>query len=241
MTRLYSLACTLIVAMLFNTAYAQAPNTLTDQEKKDGWQLLFNGKDLTGWHSFQRNAPGKSWQVKNGIINRIKNKNSKPEDYRDLVTDKEYANFDFKVEWMVDTPANSGVMFYVNEGPQFQNTYESGPEMQITDLYVDGDSRIHKCRAGCLYDLIEVDTEWVTVGGRWNLYEIKCQDGHLQFFQNGHKVVDTQMWDDNWRKMIAASKFTEWPGFGTFTKGHISFQGTEYGKIYFRNIKIKEL
>lgn len=220
---------------------AQAPNTLTEQEKKDGWQLLFDGKDLKGWHSFQENAPGKSWMVKDGMITRIKNAQSKPEDYRDLVTDGEYENFDFKVEWKIDAGSNSGIMFYVNEGPQFHETYESGPEMQVTDLYVDGDSRIHKCRAGCLYDLIEVDTEWVTVGGKWNVYEIKADHGHLQFFQNGHKVVDTQMWDDNWRKMIAESKFSEWPGFGTFKKGHLSFQGTEYGNIYFRNIKIKQL
>jgi hypothetical protein len=233
--------CTITLLMLPGLLHAQLPNTLTEQEKKDGWVLLFNGKNLTGWHSFHDSVPSKGWKVNNGIITRIKTADSKPEDYRDLVTDKEYANFDFKVDWMIEPGANSGVMFYVNEGPQFHETYESGPEMQITDLYVDGDSRIHKCRAGCLYDLIEVDTEWVTIGGKWNTYEIKCVDGHLQFFQNGHQVVETQMWGDDWRKMIAATKFSAWPGFGTFKKGHISFQGTEYGKIYFRNIKIKEL
>ena len=142
---------------------------------------------------------------------------------------------------MVEPGGNSGLMFYVSELPQFHDTYESGPEMQITDLYLGGDSRINKCRAGDLYDLIAADTEWVTVGGKWNLYEIRAQNGHIQLFQNNHKIIDTYFWTDDWKKLIAGTKFTQWPGFGTFKKGHISFQGTENGKLLIRNVKIKPL
>lgn len=220
---------------------AQKFNTLTEQEKKDGWQLLFNGKDLKGWHSFQRNTAGKCWTVQNGNIALIKTPKSKPEDYRDLVTNEEYDNFHFKAEWLVERGGNSGLMFYVNEGSQFNDTYESGPEMQITDLYEMEDSRINKCRAGDIYDLIACDTEWVSVGGKWNTYEIIAKDGHIQLFQNNHKVIDTYFWTDEWFKLIAKSKFAQWPGFGTFKKGHISFQGTENGKLLIRNIKIKPL
>jgi hypothetical protein len=49
------------------------------------------------------------------------------------------------------------------------------------------------------------------------------------------------MWNDHWRNMIKNSKFEQWPGFGTFKKGHISFQGTENGKLWYRNIKIRKL
>jgi len=241
MTNKPMLLCMLVACTLLTKVHAQQQNMLTEQEKKDGWQLLFNGKNLKGWHSFQEDSAGKSWQVQDGVIALIKDSKTKRADCRDLVTDQAYDNFDFKVEWQETPGSNSGVMFYVNEDPKYHDTYETGPEMQITDLYVDGDSRINKCRAGDLYDLVPADTEWVTVGGKWNLYEIKSQNGHLQFFQNGHKIVDTYMWDDNWRKMIAATKFTAWPDFGTFKKGHISFQGTEYGKLMFRNIKIKQL
>ena len=78
-------------------------------------------------------------------------------------------------------------------------------------------------------------------GGRWNTYEIIANHGHLTLIQNGHKIVETQMWDDHWRDMIKNSKFVEWPGFGTFEKGHISVQGTENGKLWYRNIKIRKL
>src|SRR5665213_3446454 len=214
-------------------AKAQQNNTLTASEKQDGWQLLFNGKDLAGWHSYLAKEPGKAWQVHNGMIMLNKNSKSVYGDFADLVTDDEYENFDLQLEWKMEPCANSGVMFYVNESPQYKNTYESGPEMQIADLNCNDDGRILKCRAGDLYDLISADTEWVNQAPKWNKYEIIARDGHLTFFMNGHKTVDTQMWDQNWNEMIKNSKFIEWPGFGTFKTGHISFQGTENGKLWY--------
>jgi hypothetical protein len=237
-----SLIILIIGGILFsNTTSAQIPNILTQKETQQGWRLLFNGKDLVGWHSYQEKVAGKAWQVQDGAIVLNKNNKSVYNDYADLVTDEEFENFDLKVEWKMEPCANSGVMFYVNESPQFKNTYESGPEMQIADLACNDDGRILKCRAGDLYDLISADTEWVNKGGRWNNYEIISKNGYLTFFMNGHKTIETNMWDDHWRDMINNSKFVEWKGFGTFKKGHISFQGTENGKLWYRNIKIRKL
>jgi hypothetical protein len=232
----------------FQKTIAQSQNTLTPQEKADGWQLLFNGRDLTGWHSYLEKAPGKAWQVKDGTIFLNKNSKSVYNDFADLVTNDEYENFDLKLEWKMEPCANSGVMFYVNESPQYKNTYETGPEMQITDLscmYTSNhseisDSRINMHRAGDLYDLVPADTEWVKPAPEWNTYEIIANNGHVQFFQNGHKIVDTEFWDNNWWKNISRTKFHQWKDFGTFRTGHISIQGTEDGKLWFRNIKIKK-
>jgi Domain of Unknown Function (DUF1080) len=227
--------------LFFNLSSAQITNSLTAQEKSEGWKLLFNGTNLAGWHSYLANAPGKAWQVEDGTIFLNKNNKSTYHDFTDLVTDDEYENFDLKMEWKMEPCANSGVMFYVHESPEFKNTYESGPEMQIADLDCNDDGRILKCRAGDIYDLISADTEWVNKGGQWNRYEIKSQNGHLILYMNGHKTIETQLWDNHWFDMIKGSKFTQWPGYGTFKKGHISFQGTENGKLWYRNIKIRKL
>ena len=224
-----------------NFSFSQTPNTLTAKEKSEGWILLFNGKDLSGWHSYLEKAPGKAWQVQNGTIMLNKNSKSVYEDYADLVTNDEYGDFDFKMEWKMEPCANSGLMFYVHESPEYKDTYESGPEMQIADLACNDDGRILKCRAGDLYDLVPSDTEWVNQAPQWNLYEIVSKNGHVEFFQNGHKILQTDLWNDHWREMIKNSKFAEWPGFGTYKKGHISFQGTENGKLWYRNIKIRKL
>jgi hypothetical protein len=238
----FKLFLVLIAATFFsNITLAQTPNTLTAKEKSEGWMLLFNGKDLSGWHSYLQEAPGKAWQVHNGTIMLNKNDKSVYEDYADLVTDEEYGDFDLKMEWKMEPCANSGLMIYVHESPEYKDTYESGPEMQIADLACNDDGRILKCRAGALYDLVPADTEWVNQAPAWNLYEIISKNGHLEFFQNGHKILQTDLWNDHWREMIKNSKFVEWPGFGTFKKGHISLQGTENGKLWYRNIKIRKL
>jgi hypothetical protein len=231
----------IILCFLPNISFCQTLNTLSASEKAEGWQLLFDGNDLKGWHSYLEKEPGKAWQVQNGMIMLNKDSKSVYRDFADLVTDDEFENFDLKMEWKMEPCANSGVMFYVHESPEYKDTYESGPEMQIADLACNDDGRILKCRAGDLYDLISADTEWVNQAPLWNQYEIIANNGHLTFYMNGHKTVETQMWDEDWMAMIKNSKFIEWPGFGTFKKGHISFQGTENGKLWYRNIKIRKL
>jgi len=241
MNKMVTLSLIIVATSCLSLNVIGQQNILTTKEREDGWKLLFNGKDLQGWHSYMAKKPGKAWQVQNGNIFLNKNKSSVSNDFADLVTDDEFENFDFKVEWKMEPCANSGVMFYVHESSDFKDTYESGPEMQITDLACNDDGRILKCRAGDLYDLIPSDTEWVNAAPQWNRYEIISNKGRLTFIQNGHKIVETDMWNDHWRDMIRNSKFVEWPGFGTFKKGHISFQGTETGKLWYRNIKIRKL
>jgi hypothetical protein len=228
-----------IIISYLSISAASAQNTLTAKEKQGGWKLLFDGTDLQGWHSYLKEKPSKGWQVKDGTI--FINENDKSVDNTDLITDEEFENFDLKLEFKTDTCANSGVMFYVNESKEYQNTWETGPEMQIDDVVCGPDHLSKMNRMGTLYDLYPVDSEYVGPSGKWYEFEIKADHGHLQLFENGHKVVDAYMWNQHWKDLIAAVKFKDMPGFGTFRKGHIAFQGTENGKIWFRNIRIKEL
>lgn len=238
------LLAVIIASAGMQAASAQQTNTLTPAEKEDGWRLLFDGKDLTGWHSYLKDKPTRNWAVENGAIVVTAKHNG---DQSDLVTDAPFENFDLKLEWKMEPCSNSGVMFYVDESPKYEETYMTGPEMQITDLsclytsdhHTISDSRIYLHRAGALYGLVPSDTEWVKPAPEWNQYEIFADNGHVKFFVNGHEVVNTTFWDYNWGKLISRTKFSQWPDFGTFRKGHIALQGTEDGKIWFRNIKIK--
>ena len=226
---------------------SQAPNTLTPQEQAEGWKLLFNGHDLNGWHSYLQTGTGKDWSVVDGRIELTKSNLDPHQDYTDLVTDGEYANFDLKLEWMANPCIDSGVMFYVHESPEYPNTYNTGLEMQIADLACTvPDSRNLYERSGDLFDLIADPVEWVKPAGEWNQFEIIADHDHIQFFQNGHKVIDTQLWDAAWNKLVAGTKFAKMPGFAKYHSGHISLQGTEPKgapgeKIAFRNIMIKPL
>lgn len=138
-------------------------------------------------------------------------------------------------------------MFYVHGSPEYRHSYDTGIEMQIADLACTvPDSRILKERSGDIFDIISDPVEWVKPAGEWNEFEIIADHGHLQLFQNGHKVVDMQLWDTNWKNLIAGTKFSHMPGFSKYHVGHISLQGAEPKgepgvKLCFRNIRIKLL
>jgi hypothetical protein len=228
-------------------AGAQAPNTLTPQQQQEGWQSLFDGHDLRGWHSYLQKGTGSDWSVVDGAIQLKKTNQDPPADYADLVTDGEYSNFDLKLEWRARPCIDSGVMFDVHESPEYRNTYDTGVEMQIADLACTvPDSRILMERSGDIFDMIPDKVEWVKPAGEWNQIEIIQDHGRLQLFQNGHKVIETQLWDRQWKKLIAGTKFAKMPGYSKYHMGHISLQGTEPKgepgvKICFRNIMIRQL
>jgi hypothetical protein len=229
------------------TAAAAAPadsstNRLTSTEKSEGWQLLFDGTSKGNFHVFNNKSDGSAWQVGDGTIHldTTNKKDGKIVGGGDLVTNDEYENFDLKVDWKISPAGNSGILFYVQEGPKFQETYHTGPEMQVLDNAAHPDAKIIKHRAGDLYDLISSSPETVKPAGEWNQAEIIANKGALEFHLNGVKVLSTTMWDENWKKMIAGSKFKQWPGFGTYKKGRIALQ--DHGNtVWYRNIKIKKL
>lgn len=239
----------LAVAIAYNYSSAQTnkvntkDNKLTSQEKKEGWQLLFDGKTTNGWHTYGYNAVGNAWQVADGALHLdAENKKDWPKnESKDILTKDEYENFDFKTDWKIAKNGNSGIIFLVHEDKaKYQNTYQTGLEMQVLDNNGHPDAKIHKHRAGDLYDLIASSSEPVKPAEEWNHAEIVSKNGKLDLFLNGVKVVSTTLWDDNWKKMVAGSKFKTMPDFGTFKKGKIALQ--EHGEgVWFKNIKIRKL
>jgi hypothetical protein len=230
---LLTLSCVFAAAI----AMAQTPNTLTSAEKKAGWQLLFDGKTTKGWHTYNKPSAEKGWKVADGAV--FVDTTTK-EGRGDLTTDKEYTNFDFKIDWKISPKGNSGIIFYVKEDPKYDESYLTGLEMQVLDNEGHPDGRITKHRAGDLYDLVKSTTEPVKPVGEWNSAEIISNKGKLQLYLNGVLVVTTTLWDDNWWAMVKASKFKNMPDFSKFKSGKLDLQ--DHGNaVYYRNIKIKVL
>lgn len=226
-----------------STTVTPVAGMLTEQEQKDGWEMLFDGKSTKGWHIYGNKSNGAAWKATDGVLwldtsNKV---NRKIEGGGDLVTDNEYDNFHLKLDWKISKNGNSGIIFFVSEDTaKYKHSYETGPEMQVLDNDGHPDGKIAKHRSGDLYDLIAVSKETVHPVGEWNNVEIKSDKGKLDFWLNGEHVVSTTMWDDNWTKLIGASKFKQWPGFGTFKKGKIALQDHD-NNVSFRNIKLLKL
>ena len=221
----------------FISVDSSAQNTLTDQEKKDGWKLLFDGKTTSGWHNYKSDKVSSRWKAANGALYLDK---AVTEGRGDLVTNSEYQDYEFAVEWQIDPCGNSGIIFSVVEDSKYDNTYNTGPEMQVLDNTCHPDAKIIKHRAGDLYDLISCSKETVKPAGEWNQARIVSKNSNMEFWLNGTKVVAFTMHNQAWDEMVAKSKFSSMPGFGKAKKGHIALQDHGDG-VRYRNIKIREL
>lgn len=205
-----------------------------------GFKPLFDGKTTKGWHSYGKTSAGAGWKVDDKVLH-FDPEAAKNGQGGDLVTNAEFENFHLKLDWKIAPNGNSGILFYVNENAdKYKETFNTGLEMQVLDNDGHPDGKITKHRAGDLYDLIQSKSEPVKPVGEWNKAEIISQNGKLTLILNGVKVVETVLWNDNFKNLIVGSKFASWPGFGTFKKGRIALQ--DHGNnVWFRNIVIKEL
>jgi Domain of Unknown Function (DUF1080) len=202
-----------------------------------GWTSLFDGETTNGWHSYGKSGVNTRWKIADGALTI----DTASKESGDIVTNEEYENFDLQLEWKIAPNGNSGIIFLVKEDTaKYHATYLTGPEMQVLDNNGHEDAKIPKHRAGDLYDLIACSTETVKPVGEWNQAEIKINKGKLDLFLNGTNVVSTTLWDDNWKKLVAGSKFKAMPDFTAFKSGHIALQ--DHGNmVSYKNIRIRKL
>lgn len=229
----FTIALTALVTLL--SAPAMENKTSAPVQEK-GWTSLFDGKTLKGWHVYGH-RPNETWSVQDGAIFFDRSKKATG----DLLTDQTYENFHLKYDWKISPNGNSGLIFWIQEDTaKYKQTYHTGPEMQVLDNDGHKDGKIAKHRAGNLYDLIQGKEGAVKPVGEWNTAEIICNRGKMEFILNGISVLTTTYGDDNWKQMVAGSKFKQWPDFGTVFKGHIGLQNHD-SDVWFRNIKIKQM
>jgi hypothetical protein len=229
-----------IALLACNSVHKTTGSSNGTAKKEDGWQVLFDGTSKNSWHIYNNKSDGAAWKVQDGVLYLDPAAKQSGAGGGDLVTNEEFENYDLKLEWKIDSAGNSGIIFLTQEDPKYSATYLTGPEMQIIDNNGHRDAKINKHRAGDLYDLIASAPENVRPLSQWNQVEIIINKGQLELYQNGAKVVSTTMWDDNWKQLIAGSKFKNWAGFGMFQKGRIALQDHGNG-VAFRNIQIKRL
>ncbi|MDV3455775.1 DUF1080 domain-containing protein [Sphingomonas sp. HF-S4] len=215
-----------------------AHNTLTASERAQGWRLLFNGRDLRGWHSFDGSAASPDWSVRDGTL--VLTTTSGKMDGGDLVTVDSYGAFELTLDWKVERGGNSGVFYLARNAPGTRNIYETGIEMQVLDNDGHSDGKIPSHRAGALYDMTVPPSGAARPAGSWNHARLRVDKGRIRQWLNGTLTADVSFGDDSWRKRVAASKFASMPLFGTFPSGVLALQ--DHGNpVAFRNIKIRRL
>jgi len=247
MQKTIAIVCAAIMVGACNSQSNKNTTSVSDSTKTNQpgneWISLFDGKTTRGWHKYGGGPVGSAWKVADSVLylDASEKEGEKIKGGGDIVTNEQFENFDLKLEWKISKGGNSGIMFCVHEDTtKYKAPYETGPEMQVLDNDGHSDGKIHKHRAGDLYDLIACSKETVKPVGQWNQVEIKLLNGKLDFYLNGVNVVSTTIWDNDWDRMVTNSKFKSMPGFAKFKKGGIDLQDHDCA-VWYRNLMIKKL
>lgn len=210
---------------------SEPPNSLTYAEEAAGWRLLFDGRSTTGWRGYGLDTMPTGWAVVSGALTRVG-------ETRDIITRDEFGDFELSLQWRIARGGNSGIMYRVHESGN--PSYFSGPEMQVLDDARNADGKDPLTSAGSDYALYAAPRGVVRPAGKWNDVRIVVKGNHVEHWLNGKKVVEYELQSPDWKARVAKSKFSAWPEYGQFARGHIALQ--EHGaRVQYRSIKIREL
>lgn len=208
-------------------------NRLTDQEVANGWVLLFDGESIDQWRGVRSDSLPSSWQVQDDAIH------YNGEGGGDIVTMETYGDFEFAFDWKISKAGNSGIKFRIDE--MHDVPMMTGPEYQILDNYGHPDRNNGNDRlAGANYDMHPVPADAANEAGEWNTGRIVANGAHVEHWLNGDKVVEYELWSDEWNTLIQESKWIDYPHYGSREVGHIALQ--DHGDpVWYRNLKIRRL
>jgi len=226
-------------------------NKLTENEKENGWKLLFDGESIDQWRGAHKEEfPEFGWKIENGVITVQSSGGGEAEHGGDIVTKDEYKAFDFQLEFKITEGANSGIKYFVHE-KEAPSGSAHGLEFQILDdkNHPDGGkfTTYENSRTlGSLYDMIPAENKRFSGAGKWNHARVVVYPNNkVEHWLNGIKVVEYQRASDEFKERVKNSKYAkphynENGPFGEWESGHILLQ--DHGdEVSFRSIKIKEL
>jgi hypothetical protein len=212
-------------------------NVLTDDEKKAGWKLLFDGKSLDGWHTFKRKDVMPGWQVKDDTLACVD-----PHNAGDLCTNDQYSWFELQLDYNISEGGNSGIMYHVTD--KGGAVWATGPEFQLEDNAKAADP----IRCGWLYALYQPPIDPATGKpldatkpvGQWNHVRLLLTPAKCVHEINGVKYFEYVLGSDDFNARVAKSKFSKMRDFAKSDTGYISLQG-DHGQVSFRNVKVRPI
>jgi hypothetical protein len=198
-----------------------------------GWMDLFDGQTTTGWRGYKQTTMPDGWKVVDGALTRA-------DKAGDIVTVREFENFELMFDWKIGKGANSGVFYRVVEDPYDTAMWNAAPEYQLIDDTGYPGTLKPTQKTAANYDLQPPGRDATRPAGEWNTTRILVDGSHVEHWLNGVQIVAYELWTDEWTRLVAESKFKDHPHYARARKGRIGIQ--DHGDdAAFRNIRIREL
>jgi hypothetical protein len=189
--------------------------------------------DQGDWRGFRQAHMPSGWQVMGGALTRVGPGG-------DIITKEQYESFELTLDWKISPGGNSGVFFHVVEDSARKYVWETGPEMQILDNAGHADGKIPNTSAASNFAMHAPSRDVTKPVGEWNQARLLVDGPHVEHWLNGVKVLEYELWSDDWAQRVQASKFKSMPLYGKSRSGHIALQ--DHGDwVAFRNIKIRRI
>jgi hypothetical protein len=207
-----------------------ADNQLSSADAQQGYRLLFDGKDASGWF-VKGNKPLPTTNIEEGAINPYKCGGGM------VYTKERFANFVLSCDFKVSQGCNSGVFFRVGDP---KNEVQTGFEIQVMDSAGRSTPGKHDC--GALYDVLAPSKNPMKKAGEWNHMEITADKAMVKVILNGETVVEADL--DKYSepgKNVDGSKNKFERALKDFPReGHIGLQ--DHGKpVWYKNVKLRVL
>ncbi|MEX2591916.1 MAG: DUF1080 domain-containing protein [Anditalea sp.] len=213
--------------------------TLTEQEKSEGWELLFDGEDLQKWRSVKSETfPSDAWVIEEGSL-------VLAERGGDIVTREKYGDFELAWDFKLTHGANSGIKYFVDSitNKSNGNVVINGPEYQIIDDLNHDEIKKDPnglSSTGALYLLYAPENKTLNPADQWNHARIIAKGNQVEHWLNGTKVVSYQRGSKGFMDKMEETKFKDYPDYGQIPEGHILLTD-HHDKVFFRNIRIRRL
>ncbi|MDA1120663.1 MAG: DUF1080 domain-containing protein [Bacteroidetes bacterium] len=237
------ITCLLILFSISCSQQKQAGEvTSTTPEPEPEWVTLFDGQTLNGWKRYNADEIGSLWNVEDGIIACFSEGGGEASSSGgSLITVKQYGNFELSLEFKLSPDGNSGIMYHIVESDSFPYAYSTGPEYQLADDGTDAYSSESNKITAANYDMHPASADKkLNPVGEWNTAGIVYNNGHVEHWLNGEKVLEFEEGGEDWNSRYNKSKWVEYPGWNQFKKGSIGIQ--DHGNYtWFKNIRIREL
>jgi hypothetical protein len=218
-------------------SHAQEPNTLSEAEKAEGWQLMFDGKSLAGWHSFKKTSiTDNGWIVKDSSLylrGPAAGALLAPEQFT-------YKNFEIRIDWKLPDSGNSGIFLRYLE-TQDKESIRTGPETQICGkLHPDYRGGIERTSPGACYAMFAPSHPWIRSAEEYNTLHVIMYEDHVAHYGNGSKLLEYFIGDAEWKARYDTSKYNSFPLYGDIHAGKLFLQD-HASHVWYRNVKIRPL